>query len=70
MSYADYRQLYLAMNDEIRKVAAESNVLLIDLANEVPQTNQYIADPVHFNNAGSELVAEIIAKRLEPLIEK
>ena len=69
MSYADYRQLYLTMNDEIRKVAAENNVILIDLANEVPQTNQYIADPVHFNNAGSELVATIIAEQLEPLIE-
>lgn len=70
MSYADYRQLYLEMNKEIRTVAAENDILLIDLANEVPQTYEYIADPVHFNNAGSELVAEIIAKRLEPLIEK
>ena len=70
MSYSEYRTLYLAMNEEIRKAAAENNVLLIDLVNEVPQKNEYMADPVHFNNAGSELVAEIIAKQLEPLIEK
>jgi lysophospholipase L1-like esterase len=49
-------------------VATENNVLLIHLAKEVPQTKEYIADPVHFNNAGSELVAKLIAKQLEPLV--
>jgi lysophospholipase L1-like esterase len=68
MSYAEYRKLYLAMNDEIRKVAAENDVLLIDLAKEVPQTKEMMADPVHFNAAGSELVAKIITKQIEPLI--
>ena len=70
MTYDEYRTLYLSMNDTVRNVASENNVLLIDLANTVPQTKQYMTDPVHFNNAGSELAAKIIAKRLEPLIEK
>ena len=60
LSYSEYRALYGAMNEEIRKVASAKSVMLIDLANVVPQTNEYMADPVHFTNQGSQFVAKLI----------
>lgn len=70
IKYTQYKALYDAMNESIRKVANDNDVLLIDLAKEVPQTSEYMVDSVHFNDAGSELVARIIAQQLEPLIAK
>lgn len=64
ISYESYRELYMAMNEKIRTVAKDNNILLIDLAKEVPQTKEYMYDPVHLNSAGSELVSTIIAQRL------
>ena len=60
--YCDY---YERFNNKIREIAEKENLLLIDLANLVPASNLYIYDPVHLNNKGSELVAEIIASELE-----
>ncbi len=68
LSYAEYRSLFETMNETIRIAAAEKSVLLIDLAKEVPQTNEYMADPVHFTNQGSEFVANIISAKLAPLV--
>ncbi|KAG1648416.1 hypothetical protein GQR58_029844 [Nymphon striatum] len=68
LSYSEYRELYESMNEAIRTIASEKSVLLIDLAKEVPQTNEYLADPVHFNNKGSELVAEIITTKLASIV--
>ena len=68
LQYTDYKQLYDAMNERIREVAKQNNVMLIDLAKEVPQTKQYMFDSVHFNDFGSEFVANIIAKQLKPLL--
>ncbi len=69
LSYSEYRKLYDSMNEVIRMVAVEKSVLLIDLAKNVPQTNEYMADPVHFSNHGSEFVAKIISDKLAPLIK-
>lgn len=68
VSYESYRELYMAMNQTIRKVAHENDILLIDLAKEVPQTKQYMYDPVHLNNIGSEFVSGVIAKHLENIL--
>lgn len=69
LTYSEYRALFVAMNEVIRTVAMEKSVLLIDLEKEVPQTNEFMADPVHFTNHGSELVAKIISDKLEPLVK-
>ena len=53
-------------NDETRRVAAERNVLLIDLARELPKDSRYFYDFLHFTNEGSERVGEIIATHLTP----
>ena len=68
LSYNEYRALYEAMNQAIRTVAVEKSALLIDLAKDVPQTKEYMADPVHFNNQGSEFVAKIISAKLASLM--
>ena len=70
LSYSEYRKLFESMNEVIRMVAVEKSVLLIDLAKNVPQTNEYMADPVHFTNHGSEFVAKIISDKLAPLVKK
>lgn len=61
IEYADYRDLYLRFNETVRAVADEQDVVLIDLAADIPQSEQYIYDWVHLNTVGSELVAEKIA---------
>lgn len=65
ISYVDYKDIYDAMNQSIREVAATNNVLLIDLAKKVPQEENYMYDAVHLNDNGSIYVASIIAGRLE-----
>lgn len=59
-----YQELYGKFNQIIRDVAAENNVMLIDLAKLVPQDKKYIYDEVHVNNEGSKLTAEIISDKL------
>lgn len=63
-----YRKLYKEFHDLTKEVAKEESVQLIDLAKEVEGSEKYIYDSVHFNNEGSELVAQIIARDLEKTI--
>lgn len=67
IEYLDYKKIYDDVNQVIRNVSADEGVILIDLAEMVPQTSEYMYDPVHFNNYGSEFVSRIIA---EHLVEK
>ncbi len=56
-------------NETIREVCEVKHVVLIDLKKEVPSRNHtYIYDLYHYNNQGSEYVANIIATALEPLL--
>lgn len=59
-----YQQQYIKFNQSIRDVAKQENVLMIDLAKLIPADEKYIYDVVHFNQAGSELVANEISKSL------
>lgn len=68
IDYQQFKNLFDGMNDTIRKVATDNNILLIDLANQIPQSNEFIVDTVHFNNEGSELVSKIITKELKAII--
>jgi len=69
LSYPEFKALYEAFNDAIRAVGRENQVMVIDLAREVPPDKQYLYDLVHFNDAGCRLAARIIAARLQPLVE-
>jgi hypothetical protein len=60
-------ELYAGFNQAIREVGKENGVLVIDLAALIPQDKQYMYDVVHLNTRGSELAAQLISERLEPL---
>ena len=57
-------------NNIIRDVAKSENVLIIDLAKEIPQTKDFIYDGIHLNEKGSLLVADIITKFFIDKLEK
>jgi enolase len=69
-TYKEYKEAYDLFNQAIREVGKENKVLVIDLANKVPQEREYMYDIVHFNDNGSKFAAEIISKRLISLIKK
>jgi lysophospholipase L1-like esterase len=68
ISYAEFKKLYDAFNDTIRQVGQKDHLLVIDLAREVPPNKKYLYDLVHLNDAGSQLVARLIAARLQGVI--
>lgn len=59
-----YRELHRSLNQVIREVGAAENVLVIDLEKRIPGRSEFIHDPVHFNNNGSRLAAQIISDEL------
>jgi lysophospholipase L1-like esterase len=63
-------RLLEAVNDVTRDVARAQRLLLIDLARELPKDSRYFYDFLHFTNAGSERVGEIVAAHLLPYLEE
>ena len=68
IEYKDYKEAYDLLNETIRKVGKDNNILVIDLANEIPQEKEYIYDPVHLNDTGSKLTAQVINRELKKII--
>ncbi len=68
ITYLDFKGAFDRFNQAIRESAAQNRVLLVDLAQEIPQEKEYMSDVVHFNPAGSRLVAQKIAAGLSPLL--
>jgi lysophospholipase L1-like esterase len=64
IGYDAFRRLYDQFNDIIREVGSQRNVQVIDLEREVPKEREFIYDPVHFNDTGSEVAAAAIARSL------
>ena len=64
LPFEAYRELHRSLNQVIRDVGAEENVLVIDLEKRIPGRSEFIHDPVHFNNNGSRLAAQIISDEL------
>lgn len=56
-------------NEITRKVGIEENVLVVDLAREMPKSTKFYYDWFHFTNEGAEKVAEIIYNSLNPYLE-
>jgi hypothetical protein len=50
-------------------VGAKNQVLVIDLAREIPPVKENICDVAHFNDQGSRLVAARIAAGLIPVVK-
>jgi len=68
ITYRDFKGAFDRFNQTIREVAAQNRVLLIDLAQEIPQEKEYMSDVAHYTPAGSRLVAQKIAAGLSPLL--
>lgn len=66
-SYWEKLELY---NDVTRKVAKDEQIMLIDLANEMPKSLALYYDCIHFTNKGAEVVSDIIFEEMEILLEK
>ncbi len=64
IEYSTIKHLHEAFNDCIRQAAKRHGLLLVDLAKEVPQTKEYMHDPVHFTDKGSIFAAELISNEL------
>jgi hypothetical protein len=65
-----FMDLYAKFNEAIREVGKANGVLVIDLAVLIPQDPKYMYDVVHLNTRGSQLAAEVISRRLRPLVER
>ena len=62
LTYVDFVALYRLANTIVREVAYAEDVLLIDLEMALDGDPALMYDAVHLNNAGSEVVAEHIAR--------
>jgi hypothetical protein len=68
ITYAAFKGAFDRLNQTIREVGAKNQVLVIDLAQEIPPVKDYICDVAHFNDQGSRLVATRIAADLTPAL--
>lgn len=68
ISYQDFKVIYDAFNETIRRIGSENQVLVIDLARAVPPDKAHLYDMVHFNDKGSRYAAGIIAASLKTVI--
>lgn len=70
LDYAEFKALFDAFNDAIRRKALENHIMLIDLAKGIPPEREYFYDVVHHNPKGSVKAAEIISEHLQPLVRQ
>lgn len=52
-------------NDVTRKTAIENNILLIDAARLMPKNSLYFYDAMHYTNAGSEQMGNLVYNQLK-----
>jgi hypothetical protein len=64
LAYPEYKKLFDAFTDEIRETGRKNNILVIDLAAQIPPEKEYLYDIVHFTALGSQRAAEVIADAL------
>jgi hypothetical protein len=67
IKFAEFEELYGLFNQAIKDMGAANNVLVIDLAREIPSDPKYVYDPVHLTEKASKLAAQIISQELTPL---
>ena len=51
-------------NRKVRKIAAQRNLLLIDLEKQVPKTLDYFWDDVHYSQKTYDLIANYIVDEM------
>ncbi len=62
-------QILELYNDATRKVAAEENVPVIDLAAQLSKSSRFFYDFHHFSNEGARSVGHIVADGLRPYLK-
>jgi hypothetical protein len=55
-------------NEVTRRVGQRENVLVIDLARELPKSSRYFYDYFHFTNEGAKQVGDIVYRQLGPYL--
>ena len=68
ITYEEFKSAFDRLNQTMRDVGAKNQVLVIDLAREIPPVKENICDVAHFNDQGSRLVAARIAADLIPVV--
>ena len=53
-------------NDVLRNLRSGQDLLVIDLARELPKQEKYFYDSVHFGNQGAQEVAKMLDRSLVP----
>ncbi|MFZ2090006.1 MAG: hypothetical protein WAU47_15665, partial [Desulfobaccales bacterium] len=69
ISLREFGELHGLFNQAIREVGAADQVLVVDLAREIPPEERYIYDPVHLTERASKLAGEIISRELAPVVK-
>jgi hypothetical protein len=69
LDYYGLKELHDLFNQTIREIGTDHDVFVIDLASQIPQEKEFIADAVHYNDTGSELAAEIISREVYNIIQ-
>lgn len=67
INYNEFKKLYDLFNEIIREIGRDNDILIIDLAKEIPQEKEYMFDAVHFNDNGSKFAAKIISGEIKKL---
>ena len=70
LDYGQFKDIFDTFNESIRKKAKENNIMVIDLAKEIPQEKEFMYDVVHHNDNGSIKSAEVISEQLAPLVQQ
>ncbi|MCX5890001.1 MAG: SGNH/GDSL hydrolase family protein [Deltaproteobacteria bacterium] len=68
ITYREFKGAFDRFNQVIREVGARNQLLVVDLAREIPQEKEYMSDVAHYTPAGSRLVAQKIAAALRPVV--
>ncbi len=66
--YRSFTDIFHALNEDIRQLCRDYDVLCIDLAKAIPPERTHLYDSVHFNDTGSKQAASVITAKLEALI--
>jgi hypothetical protein len=59
-----------AYNDVTRRVGKENNVLVVDLAKEMPKSSRYFYDFIHYTPEGAREIARLLDLELCPSLQK
>jgi len=60
----EFCDIYFALNDVIRKIAEDNEILMIDLDKQVQKNSSNMYDTVHLSTKGNQLVSNLIVDSL------